>query len=101
MNSKNIEKANNTLLHNSSIKPMYFTSERLLYIPLILLLDFGLFYTLSPFVTLLDIDIQDLFVNIQIFLLFVFTTDLFIKYRRWRKKQKPVYDEVSKFLEQT
>lgn len=76
----------------------FFTPDRLLYIPLIFILDVGLYYSLIPFISQWNINELTLIVNIQLILVCVFSIDLLIKYKLWKKHQNPIYSWVLNLL---
>ncbi len=79
---------------------VFFSQDRFLYIPLFIILDIGLYYTLSPILSISDLDEFTLIINLQFVLICIFSFDLLIKYRLWKKNQKPVFEEILNYVNQ-
>lgn len=89
-----------TFLIDTKKRYSYYTKERLLIIPIFILVDAGLYYTIVPFLSILRIDSLSLLINLQLFLVTVFIFDFFIKHGIWERTQRKIYDEVHRMINQ-
>lgn len=76
----------------------YFNSNKLFYIPIIILLNLGLYFTLLPIIDLININKLTLIVNLELILVCTFVIDLILKFSIWKRNQKPIFIEISKLL---